>query len=121
VNDYNSIGKGAKEKGSKAKDASKVGNIAKGMKGFGKSSSTKDGEKSEKNESLGKAKSDPIVDKKKDKTTSHSLSKLTKTKGKDGKNRRKPSISGSQRHLNEIAYHQSHIEYFKELLSQAES
>lgn len=104
-----------------ANDAGKSGKGTKGKKGFGKSGSGKVGKKEEKGPSFGQATESEYGHKKTDEKMNHSDSKLEKqSKGKGDKGRQSFSNSGYERHLQQIEYHQSRIDYFKKILIHTE-
>ena len=98
----------------------------KSMNGERKSAPEKSGKKSEKNVGFGKGKADGKSGDKLEKSQSKSGKKSTeKSKGKGekgGKNEKSGYYfhHSRQRHLEQIEYHQSQIEYFKELLKHTE-
>lgn len=104
-----------------ANDTGKSGKGTKGKKGFGKSGSGKVGKKEGKGASFGQATEGEYGHKKTDEKMNHSDSNLAKqSKGKGGKGRESFSNGGYERHLQQVEYHQSRIDYFKKLFTHAE-
>jgi hypothetical protein len=102
-------------------DTEKSGKGTKGKKGFGKSGSGKVGKKEGKGASFGQATEGEYGHKKTGEKMNHSDSKLAKqSKGKGVKGRESFSNNGYERHLQQIEYHQSRIDYFKKLLMHTE-